>query len=83
MDSNGNIILPEVSAEERMFTLRGVEQYVLLRGKDRFVPPFYVYGEPGMRATPFLRTYIMQDWNIISLWWEQCGISNPPYFVIG
>lgn len=77
VDANGNPI-PEAIAEERMLTLGGVKQYVLLRGKDRTAPLLvYVHGGPGMTATPFLRTYNekLED-DFLVAYWEQRGTSN-------
>lgn len=77
VDANGNSI-PEAIAEERMFTLGGVKQYVLLRGKNRAAPLLvYVHGGPGMTATPFLRTYNekLED-DFLVVYWEQRGTSN-------
>ncbi len=65
-------------AEERMLTLGGVEQSVLLRGRDRTAPLLvYVHGGPGMTATPFLRTYNadLED-HFVVVYWDQRGTSK-------
>ena len=77
VDSDGNTH-PEAIAEERMLTLGGVKQYVLLRGKKRSAPLLvYVHGGPGMTSTPFLRTYNAELENhFLVVYWEQRGTSN-------
>jgi len=77
VDANGHS-LPDALAEERMLNLGGVEQYVLLRGKNRSAPLLvYVHGGPGMTSTPFLRTYNkdLEDHFLVA-YWEQRGTSN-------
>ncbi|MFK7803336.1 MAG: alpha/beta fold hydrolase [Anaerolineae bacterium] len=65
-------------AEERMIELGGVEQYVLLRGKDRTAPLLvYVHGGPGASATPFLRTHNAELENeFIAVYWDQRGAAK-------
>jgi pimeloyl-ACP methyl ester carboxylesterase len=70
--------LPDSIAEERMLTLGGTEQYVLIRGANRSAPLLvYVHGGPGMTATPFLRTYNADlEKEFLVVYWEQRGTSN-------
>jgi proline iminopeptidase len=77
LDSNGNELSGAI-AEERMVTLGGDEQYLLLRGKNRSAPLLvYVHGGPGMTSTPFLRTYNAElEDHFLVAYWEQRGTSN-------
>ena len=51
-------VLPNAIAEERRIIIGGVEQYVLLRGKNRKAPLLvFVHGGPGAVETPFLRKH--------------------------
>ena len=76
-DANGNPV-PDSIAEERIVTLGGVDQYVLLRGLNKRAPLLlYVHGGPGMTSTPFLRTYNEQlEDHFLVVYWEQRGTSN-------
>lgn len=70
--------LPNSISEERMINLGGVDQYVLLRGKDRIAPLLiYVHGGPGASATPFLRTHNADLENdFVAVYWDQRGAAK-------
>lgn len=74
LDTDGEV-LPASIAEERRVTLGGVEQYVLLRGRDRTAPLLiYVHGGPGGSETPFLRTHNAELENdFLAVYWDQRG----------
>ena len=76
-DENGNIIEGSI-AEERLVNLGGVEQSVLLRGRDRTAPLLvFVHGGPGATATPFLRTYNADLENsFVVAYWDQRGTAK-------
>lgn len=74
IDASG-IVLPNAIAEERRITIGGVEQYVLLRGKNRQAPLLvFVHGGPGAVETPFLRKHnaALED-DFVVVYWEQRG----------
>ncbi|MEM8863046.1 MAG: alpha/beta hydrolase [Chloroflexota bacterium] len=76
-DQDGKIIEGSI-AEERQLTLGGVEQTVLLRGRDRTAPLLvFVHGGPGATATPFLRTYNadLED-SFVVAYWDQRGTAK-------
>lgn len=77
VDANGQV-LPGSIAEERRVTLGGVEQYILLRGRDRTAPLLvYVHGGPGMTSTPFLRKFNADLENdFLAVYWDQRGTLN-------
>ena len=62
-------------AEERRIMLGDVEQYVLIRGKNRQAPLLvFVHGGPGAAETPFLRIHnaaLEVDFKVV--YWEQRG----------
>ena len=62
-------------AEERRMLIGGVEQYVLLRGRDRNAPLLvFVHGGPGASETPFLRRYNADLENdFVVVYWDQRG----------
>lgn len=74
VDVSGKLI-PHSIAEERRIVLGGVEQYVLLRGKNRDAPLLvFVHGGPGAAETPFLRMHnaALED-DFVVVYWEQRG----------
>jgi pimeloyl-ACP methyl ester carboxylesterase len=74
VDASGNV-LPNAIAEERRIMIGGVEQYVLLRGKNRKAPLLvFVHGGPGAVETPFLRKHnaALED-DFVVVYWEQRG----------
>ena len=74
VDASGNP-LPNAIAEERQILIGGVEQYVLLRGKNRQAPLLvFVHGGPGAAETPFLRMHnaALED-DFVIAYWEQRG----------
>lgn len=74
VDASGNP-LPDSIAEERRIMLGGVEQYVLIRGKNRQAPLMvFVHGGPGAVETPFLRMHnaALED-DFVVVYWEQRG----------
>jgi pimeloyl-ACP methyl ester carboxylesterase len=74
VDASGNL-LPDAIAEERKVMIGGVEQYVLLRGKNRQAPLLvFVHGGPGAVETPFLRKHnaALED-DFVVVYWEQRG----------
>lgn len=77
VDSQGNVILGSI-AEERRVGLGGVEQYVLIRGRDRGAPLLvYVHGGPGASETPFLRAYNADLENdFVAVYWDQRGAGK-------
>ncbi|AEF55299.1 alpha/beta hydrolase fold protein [Marinomonas posidonica IVIA-Po-181] len=74
IDASGNLI-PNAIAEERSVMLGGVEQYVLMRGKNRQAPLLvFVHGGPGASETPFLRTHnAALEEDFVVVYWEQRG----------
>lgn len=77
IDASG-IPLSDAIAEERMVMLGGVEQYVLLRGKNRQAPVLvFVHGGPGASETPLLRIHnaALED-DFVVVYWEQRGASH-------
>ncbi len=73
-DEHGEPIANAI-AEERYMMIGGMEQYVLLRGRDRTAPLLvFVHGGPGVPETPFLRTYndVLED-EFVVVYWEQRG----------
>ena len=77
LDETGAIV-PNSIAEERTMTLGGVEQHVLLRGKNKDAPLLvFVHGGPGASATAFLRTYNADLENeFLIVYWDQRGALN-------
>ena len=74
VDASGNL-QPNSIAEERRVLLGGVEQYVLVRGKNRDAPLMvFVHGGPGAAETPFLRRHnaALED-DFVVVYWEQRG----------
>lgn len=76
-DEDGNIVENSI-AEERQLNLGGVEQTVLLRGRDQTAPLLvFVHGGPGATATPFLRTYNSELENsFVVAYWDQRGTAK-------
>lgn len=73
-DASGNP-LPNSIAEERRILLGGVEQYVLLRGRNHDASLMvFVHGGPGAAETPFLRRHnaALED-DFVAVYWEQRG----------
>ena len=62
-------------AEERMMSLGGVDQYLLIRGRDRQAPLLiFVHGGPGASTTPFWRTYNSElEDEFVMVYWDQRG----------
>jgi len=77
VDGEGNKKVNSI-AEERMITLGGVEQYVLIRGENTRNPLLvFVHGGPGMTATPFLRMHNHDlEKDFVVVYWEQRGTNN-------
>ncbi|MEM9777248.1 MAG: alpha/beta hydrolase [Chloroflexota bacterium] len=76
-DQDGNPVENSI-AEEKQYSLGGVEQTVLLRGRDRTAPLLvFVHGGPGATATPFLRTYNADLENsFVVAYWDQRGTAK-------
>ena len=74
VDSSGNT-LPDSIAEERRILLGGLEQYVLVRGRNRDAPLMvFVHGGPGAAETPFLRMHnAALENDFVVVYWEQRG----------
>lgn len=77
LDSQGRVVSGSI-AEERRVELGGVEQYVLIRGRDRTAPLLvYVHGGPGASETPFLRAH---NWDLendfVAVYWDQRGAGK-------
>ena len=77
VDSNGEM-LPNSIAEERKVVLGGVEQHILLRGRDKTAPLLvFVHGGPGLSTTAFLRTNnaVLEE-DFLMVYWDQRGTLN-------
>ena len=74
VDSEG-VVVPGSIVEERRIVLGGVEQYVLIRGRNRTAPLLvYVHGGPGGSETAFLRTYNAElEDDFVAVYWDQRG----------
>lgn len=74
IDNFGNP-LPNAITEERRVILGGVEQYVLVRGKNRQAPLMvFVHGGPGASETPFLRMHnAALEEDFVVVYWDQRG----------
>lgn len=74
LDTSGKP-LPNAIAEERNVDLGGVEQYVLVRGKNRQAPLlFFIHGGPGASETPFLRMHnAALEEDFVVVYWDQRG----------
>ncbi len=71
-------LLPNAIAEERWVTLGGVDQYVLLRGRDRNAPLMLnVHGGPGMSERAFYRYHnaILEN-SFVVAYWDQRGAGK-------
>lgn len=70
--------VPNSIAEERTMILGGVEQHVLLRGRDKSAPLLvFVHGGPGVSSTAFLRAnneILEEDFLVVH--WDQRGTLN-------
>lgn len=77
VDSQGDVV-PESVAEERRVELGGVEQYVLVRGRDRGAPLLvYVHGGPGGSETAFLRAFNSElEDAFVAVYWDQRGAGK-------
>lgn len=76
-DAAGNL-LSNAIAEERWVTLGGVDQYVLLRGRNRDAPLMVnVHGGPGMSARAMYRYHnaVLEDHFVVA-YWDQRGAGK-------
>ena len=71
-------ILTGAIAEERRINLGGVDQYVLIRGRDRNAPVMlFLHGGPGSSAMPFNRLHnaALED-DFVFVNWDQRGAGH-------
>ncbi len=75
--TDGEIIQGSI-AQERMVTLGGWNQYILLRGEDRTAPILvFLHGGPGTPEMPLFRRYNSElEKRFVVVHWEQRGAGR-------